>query len=95
MNYNLQTLQAHTKADTGSLPISEQRALMLAVVHTMPWAAVDVAIKDKTGTLKLELKRILEQMSEERCRRMSDDELACSPVSPDEAALNQLLAHIR
>jgi hypothetical protein len=68
---------------------------MLAVVHTMPWSAVDVAIKDKTGILKMELKGILERKMNESCRGKSGDEIACSPVSPDESAYNQLMAHMR
>ncbi len=88
---NLRTIYEHTRTDTTRLNLEEQRSRMRAALPHMPSSAVDVAKRDKTGTLKRELKAILEQVCKEELRNMSEDEAAYAPSSRAEKALNELL----
>lgn len=86
---NHATIHAHCTV-AGDLSREDQRKLMWAAVNACLFAsAVDVALKDKTGLLKAELRRELTERVESRLRSLGEDD-DIGPQTPEDRALCQL-----
>ena len=73
------------------MPLDQQRGLMSAAVSAGLYAnAVDIAKRDKTGTLKSELKKTLNARCDAYFQGMSEDDAANNPTIPEEKALSEL-----